>query len=736
MLKPVEMRGLRIVVLEEDVERVIKRLDALGNVHLTDIREFLDEFEGIIQPAPAEETLTKTAELLTRIEDLLNLLETTATTASATTAASAVSAVSSASAFEGVWTLEAVERRLTELEEEAKKLAAEKERLEEALSQARENLLVLKHLQEFGVDPDFVGEGAFICVFAGTVPRSATESLKQALQERFGERHFFAATAVRSEAEEVKKEKRREKEREEGVEAWKGKDFAVVVALLGEKEEAERILRRYEFEFWHPPSSLPASASDAISAVSEEISALKRAKAEKVQALSEMREQHLPTLTAMRDFVRVEHAKARAKMLFGRSERVRVLHGWTPAAEVERVISALKEELQDLCVVEVLKPRRDDRRVPSLLKNPSIFKPFEKVIELFGHPSYKDIDPTLITAIIFPIFFGLMFPDIGHGLVLLLLGLILKRKIKSMSEMSSIISFCGASSMIFGAIFGEFFGFSVHAGKLVEDSLGVGFTGPLESIVHFLHEQPLFLDPLRDIEKFFIITMLIGAIHIGLGLTLNGINKLSEGEKLEGVASFVKIWCMFGALYFLLALFNFFFTFDEQQAFIFILLPVLLLFILRVLSELRHGEATAGAVETAAEATGSGKHVDGSANAKATAKRSAMDYMLILIDGVIDALLENFFRFLANIVSYGRILALALCHAALIEVFILLTFMCLKMGAFGILPASIVFLFGTALVIGLEAIMAGIHTVRLHFYEWFTKFYEGGGIPFKPFRLR
>jgi len=723
MLKPVEMRGLRIVVLEEDVERVIKRLDALGNVHLTDIREFLDEFEGIIQPAPAEETLTKSAELLTRIEDLLKLLETTATTASATTAASAVSA------YESVWTLEAVERRLTELEEEAKRLTAEKERLEEALSQARENLLVLKHLQEFGVDPDFVGEGAFICVFAGTVPHSATESLKQALQERLGERHFFAATAVRSEAEEVKKEKARE----EGAEGWKGKDFAVVVALLGEKEEAERILRRYEFEFWHPPSSLPASVSDAISAVSEEISALKRERAEKVQALSEMREKHIQTLTAMREFLSVENAKARAKMLFGRSERVRVLHGWTPAAEVERVISALKEELQDLCVVEVLKPRRDDRRVPSLLKNPSIFKPFEKVIELFGHPSYKDIDPTLITAIIFPLLFGLMFPDIGHGLVLLLLGLILRIKMKSMRELGSIISFCGASSMIFGAIFGEFFGFSEQADRLVEESLGVGFTGPLESIVHFLHEQPLFLDPLRDIETFFIITMLIGAIHIGLGLTLNGINKLSEGEKLEGVASFVKIWCMFGALYFLLALFNFFFTFDMQQAFIFILLPILLLFILRVLSELRHGEETAGAAETAAEATGSGKHEGGSATA---VKRSAMDYMLILIDGVIDALLENFFRFLANIVSYGRILALALCHAALIEVFILLTFMCLKMGSFGILPASIVFLFGTALVIGLEAIMAGIHTVRLHFYEWFTKFYEGGGIPFKPFRLR
>ncbi|MGQ4870598.1 MAG: V-type ATPase 116kDa subunit family protein, partial [Candidatus Thorarchaeota archaeon] len=95
-----------------------------------------------------------------------------------------------------------------------------------------------------------------------------------------------------------------------------------------------------------------------------------------------------------------------------------------------------------------------------------------------------------------------------------------------------------------------------------------------------------------------------------------------------------------------------------------------------------------------------------------------------------DALLENFFRFLANTVSYGRILALALCHAALIEVFILLSFMCLRVNV-GV--AAVVFLLGTAVVIVLEAIMAGIHTIRLHFYEWFSKFYHAGGTPFRPY---
>nr|QNO56542.1 hypothetical protein CNIFIPMI_00034 [Methanosarcinales archaeon ANME-1 ERB7] len=113
-----------------------------------------------------------------------------------------------------------------------------------------------------------------------------------------------------------------------------------------------------------------------------------------------------------------------------------------------------------------------------------------------------------------------------------------------------------------------------------------------------------------------------------------------------------------------------------------------------------------------------------------------MDYIIILIDGLIDAVLENLFRFLANIVSYGRILALALCHAALMEVFILLAFMCWgSIAIIGPVIGIIIFVAGNAVVIVLEAIMAGIHTIRLHFYEWFTKFYDGGGVEFSPFRF-
>jgi len=144
-------------------------------------------------------------------------------------------------------------------------------------------------------------------------------------------------------------------------------------------------------------------------------------------------------------------------------------------------------------------------------------------------------------------------------------------------------------------------------------------------------------------------------------------------------------------------------------------LPVLILFAFKVVSELRHE-----------------KH----GKAEKGEKLSGMDYIIILIDGLIDAVLENLFRFLANIVSYGRILALALCHAALMEVFILLAFMCWgSIAIIGPVIGIIIFIAGNAVVIVLEAIMAGIHTIRLHFYEWFTKFYDGGGVEFSPFRF-
>jgi len=702
MLKPAEMRELRIVTLEDYVDGVIKRIDALGSVHLTDIKEFLGDWEGLIEPSKADAVLIKTSDLLARIDNLIALLQP------AEGAKKSLKEMLFKAPEEEKGEkirveeirLEEIEKEFSGLEHTVTTLIGENESLKEELSNTKELSGVLKILEDFSVDLDFVGEHEFISVYSGMLPSMNLDALESTLDAVAGENHFVVSKKI------------------DGGEGGGEESFAfaLIVTLNKDKEEVERALSRLDFESWQPPEHVPNRTKDAIEEASAGLKRLEGEIKDKEREIEGIRSEKFKHLLVMQELVQIEESKAKAKVLFGKSECVRVIEGWAPKDEVENVIEGINEETGGFSVVEVIAPKREDVRVPSLLNNPRIIKPFESVIKMYGHPLYKDIDPTLITAIMFPILFGLMFPDIGHGIFLLALGLALTRFTglgKGMREMGIIIVLCGLCSLIAGALFGEVLGFSHHASKLVGTSVE-GAAVPEWLIITW---NPF--EPMADIKTFFVVTMLIGALHMGLGLFLNVINSFSHRNIFEAITGFVKIWCLFGALYFLLVLFGIRFIGLEAGIVIFIMLPILLLFILKIVSELRHGEGS--------------EH----SNGETKEKRSIMDYLIILIDGVIDALLENFFRFLANIVSYGRILALALCHAALIEVFILLTFMCLQVNpAIGPVIAAVVFILGTAIVVILEAIMAGIHTIRLHFYEWFTKFYEGGGVEFSPFRLR
>ena len=705
MLKPVEMRELRIVTLDEHVDGVIKRIDALGSVHLTDIKEFLNVWEGLVEPSKADEMLIKASELLVRIDNLIALLQPPQESKKSLKEMLFQEQEDEKGAGKtevvGI-SLEAIDPEFTKLEKRVNELITNKDSLIEDSSKAKELLRVLRVLDDFGVDLGFVGAKDIITVHLGKLPESDLEALTGSLEAVVGANYFVESRQVPDGEDEVV--------------------FALVVTLTEDIEAVDRVLMRLDFEPWQRPEvELPERIKDAITDVETKIKQQADAIKGTEREVAEIRKTKFADLLAMQEFVQIEDNKAKVKVLFGHSERVRVIEGWTPKKEVENVTEGIREETGGFSMVEVIKPKRDDVRVPSLLKNPRILKPFESIINMYGRPLYKDIDPTLITAIMFPILFGLMFPDIGHGLIILLLGLALMFAFKGLDkEIRSagiIVVLCGLCAVVAGVLFGEFFGFSHYASELIHDSMGM-------EIPNWLLLKPLWFEPIPEVEFMFVVVMLIGALHMGLGLCLNVANKLSEKDYFEVRGGFVKLWCLFGALYFLLLLFGFHFTELQDNNMplllrnitIYLLLPIFALFALKVIAELKH-EA------------GGGDHDAGGKKEKL----GVMDYLIILIDGVIDALLENFFRFLANIVSYGRILALALCHAALIEVFLLLTFMCLGLH---VVLATVVFLAGTVVVIALEAIMAGIHTIRLHFYEWFTKFYEGGGIEFSPFKLR
>jgi V/A-type H+-transporting ATPase subunit I len=702
MLKPAEMRELRIVALDKDTDGIIKRLDALGNVHITDIKEFLDEWGGLIEPSKAEETVMKASELLTRIENLKALMTPAAEAEEGGAKPPATVKVEEIN-------LDEIEETFSGLEESVTALTAKIGRLREELASPKGLLRVLKVLEDFGIDLDFVGEKDFTSVYVGKVPTKHLDDLGTSLDAAVGDNHVVVSRGI-TEAEEA---------------AETPYAFVVVVTLKKDKEEAERALRMADFlPYKLPLREIPEKITDAITDVEAKITQLESEITDNEHEVEEIRRTRLQDLLTMQELVQIEESKARVKILFGASERVRVIEGWTPEDEVDTVIEGINGEVGGLCVIEVREPKRVDVRVPSLLKNPKIVKPFESIIRMYSLPSYRDIDPTLITAIIFPVFFGLMFPDIGHGFILLLLGLAMFMGVRGMTglkDMGIIITLCGVCAIIGGLLFGEFFGFSEYAAHLIHSSMAMEVPHVLHSLL--IHE-PLWFEPIPNVTGMFVITLLIGALHMGLGVVFGVTNKLAEKDLLGTIAGIIKIWTLAGALYFLLVLLSSSVADAEIGLVVSVMnvvgginvtlgfamlvaLPIFLLFLLSFVHELKHESAHG--------------------------KPSFIDLFIMAITGVIEAVLENFFRFLANTISYGRILALALAHAALIEVFILLTFISSQVN---IGLAVVVFILGTAVVIVLEAIMSGIHAVRLHYYEWFTKFYEGGGIEFSPFKFR
>ena len=708
MLRPAEMRELRIVALDKDVDPIIKRLDALGNLHVTDITEFLDEWEGLIEPSKAEETAIKASELLTRMDNLIASLKPPADAGAEREGAQPVEGRAARAVPESI-SLDRIEPEFRGLEKTVAATNGEMVKLRETVVQPKRLLGVLKLLDEVGLDLDFVGEQEFTVVHVGRVPARNLEELRAALDSVLGTNYQLISKPLA----------------EEGEAGGTSFVFTVLAALKRDKAEAERALRMADFEPYQLPlRELPANGKDAIADVEATIKRHETELAEKEQALAELQRTRLPDLLRMRELVQIEESKAKVKILFGASERVRVIEGWTPKDAVDTVIQGISEEVGGLCVIEVREPKREDVRVPSLLQNHQLVKPFESIIRMYSLPSYRDIDPTLITAIMFPVLFGLMFPDIGHGSLLLILGLLMVlgvKKLKGMKDMGMIISLCGICSIGGGLLFGEFFGFSEYAAHLIHESMQMEVPHLLHTL--FIH-KPLWFEPIPNVTGMFVITLLIGALHMGLGVIFGVTNKLASKDRLGTVLELVKIWTLAGALYFLLVLLrssvagseiglisvlmNALGKVDVMQGFvIFVVLPIFLLFVLSFLVELKHE--------------------------RAHGKPSGIDLFIIAITGLIEAALENFFRFLANTISYGRILALALAHAALIEVFLLLTFMSSQIN---IGFAVLVFILGTTIVVLLEAIMSGIHAIRLHYYEWFTKFYKGGGVEFTPFTFQ
>jgi len=361
--------------------------------------------------------------------------------------------------------------------------------------------------------------------------------------------------------------------------------------------------------------------------------------------------------------------------------------------EVENKYSAEDAEEKDLRT-----------ETPTIMKNFFLFRPFETLTRMYGSPSYSEIDPTPVLFFTFPLLFGLMFGDMGHGICLILSGLIgaivfRKKKGTDLYNMCWIIFYCGWGAVFGGYLYGEFFGMN-EIPYLGYELQPVSFYLPYMGIIT-LH------NPLENIMTVFKFAILVGVFHINLGWLIQGLNYIKQKRKYLALSdSFCKIGLLTGGVTLI-----FIWGFDINSWLIYpypILLPLLpgiLLIILKPfgkifrLSYLKH--------ESVGELIGEG----------------SMETF------------ETVLSIMSNVASYIRLLALALAHIALMLSIRAIIGLIQGEGiAFQILIV-IGLILGNLVVILLEGILVFINAIRLHFYEFFFKFYQGSGNEFFPFYL-
>ena len=442
-----------------------------------------------------------------------------------------------------------------------------------------------------------------------------------------------------------------------------------------DKRKGEKV--RHALAPYAKEVSLPHSASESFAheyaALEKQISELRL---QLSQAESEIRSfvsAHGAGIVSLRKALETEFKKAELPSKFGESELAASAEGWVALNKFHSLENRLKEKLGDRILVEKV---QTSEFPPSKLKNPAVLKPFEFMIEFFSLPRYNEIDPTFITALTFPLFFGMILGDIGYGLVLLLLGIAIMRKTTgALKKIGGIMVLSSISTIIFGFIYAEAFG--------LEKILGF----QLHPLLSRVHEE--------GIEALFALSVLIGFLHVTLGFLLGAWQGVREKHYKHSYAKIAWLAILFGFIAFLANSMQLIFTNYLQ--------------FLRVIpSPFDLGLFVAGIAG------------------------------VVYFEGPVQ--LMEIPSLFSNVLSYLRIMALGLSGVALASIVASIpldfaSLATLQPGAIiSFVLLALLLVVGHAVAIMLGLLEAGIQSLRLHYVEFYSKFYKGGGTQFVPLR--
>ena len=360
-----------------------------------------------------------------------------------------------------------------------------------------------------------------------------------------------------------------------------------------------------------------------------------------------------------------------------------ILCGWMGEDDVNKFLAESKNDDKVFVVVEEDKEKFFGEP-PTKLKNPRFFKPFEMFIRMYGLPANDEMDPTMFVALTYTFIFGAMFGDVGQGLCLFVFGglLYLIKKI----NLAGIISIAGLFSTFFGFMFGSIFGF--------EDVIPALWLRPMNNMM-----SVPFIGKLNTV---FIVAIGFGMCLILLCMVFNILNawKAGDVEHIWFDTNSVAGLVFYGSAVVSIALILNGKTLPGGIVlFIMFGVPLILIFLKEPLTAL---------IEKKSEVMPKEKG-------------------MFVVQGLFE-MFEVLLSYFSNTLSFVRIGAFAVSHAAMMEVVLMLA------GAESGNLNWIVVVLGNLFVCGMEGLIVGIQVLRLEYYEMFSRFYKGTGRKFEPFR--
>ena len=470
----------------------------------------------------------------------------------------------------------------------------------------------------------------------------------------------------------------------------KSQHYVMLIVLREKASAVQEVLRDFGFT----PATVTGMDGSARECIGKAEVALKDLASEKQRLTKAIEAEDVRRdemkLAADRMGARISMAEAEEK-LFG-TESVVLLEGWMPA-EREEELSRVFEDYT--CAYETRDPKEEEYPdVPVKLKNNRVTDGLNMVTNMYSLPAYGTVDPNPLMAPFFIVFFGLMFADIGYGILMILAALFALAKIK---PQEGSLSFCrlllwgGIATTIAGFMTGSLFS---DAPKQIYDVICAS-----KGIEPTWQGLPRLFSPTEDSILVLVGSLILGWLHLNTGMVVSFVQKWKHGNKADAIWEEGSLWVLLiGAVIFALKKLNVLPWIPDVVAMAALIIGVVMLLF------------------------GAGR------NAKGFGKVTA----------AFGCIYNTATGWFGDILSYSRIMALMLAGGVVGQVFNTVAIMPAKNGginAVTVIAFVVIFLLGHAMNFGLNLLGCYVHDLRLQCLEFFGKFYQDGGKPFKPLKL-